>query len=252
MPDGFEVECYAKNIAERVAKRIYPDGFAPLTIKEDRVIKAYWSELQELNKWRTRKPSEVFVGSMADTFGPWVPDEYVGMILDMARLTKQNLYFFLTKNPVRYLEWEGKLGPNMLMGASMPPSSMNGQSLDEKAQRRMLEKSLNILASLKARTWMSFEPLSWDVAAFLKTLDVDLVRAALDWAVIGAASNGTHYYQPEEDWLFDLTRYLQDLGVPIFLKGNIQYVRRVGWFEEKPPGLAPADHRHHLGAVTWV
>ena len=51
----------------------------------------------------------------------------------------------------------------------------------------------------------------------------------LDWAVIGAASNGRTKYSPDEGHLRALVEVLDDQGVPIFFKGNM---KSSGWARE--------------------
>ena len=70
----------------------------------------------------------------------------------------------------------------------MPPSIMFNQRLRLPQQQAMFSKALSALKVLQQRgvkTWVSFEPLSYDVAVDLATAGVPL-----DWAVIGAASSG--------------------------------------------------------------
>jgi protein gp37 len=49
------------------------------------------------------KPQTVFVGSMGDLFGDWVPDEWVEAVFVACAKAPQHTYVFLTKNPKRYL-----------------------------------------------------------------------------------------------------------------------------------------------------
>ena len=68
----------------------YPWGFSP-TFHRYR--------LEELKQFHH---SNVFVGSMSDIFGDWVPDEWITAVFDACRNNPQNNYLFLTKNPSRY------------------------------------------------------------------------------------------------------------------------------------------------------
>lgn len=49
-------------------------------------------------------PSNIFVCSMADLFGKWVPTDWIMQVLDACLAAPQHNYLFLTKNPERYLE----------------------------------------------------------------------------------------------------------------------------------------------------
>jgi len=72
--------------------------------------------------------------------------------------------------------------------------------------------------------WMSIEPLSFDIAPLLKD-------ACLQWAVIGAATNGRKTYQPEPEWVENLLDTLDAQGTKVFFKGNLEWGE---WREEFP------------------
>src|SRR5260370_26415104 len=72
-PDGTLVICYAENIANRVAQKAYPHGFAY----------HYALKRKELRAWKKLlPPSKIFVGSMSDIFGDWVTEEEIHTVLD--------------------------------------------------------------------------------------------------------------------------------------------------------------------------
>ena len=66
----------------------YPKNFAPtlhkytLTYPEKRLT-----------------PAIIFVGSMADLFGRWVPDDWIEQVFDACCRSPRHTYLFLTKNP---------------------------------------------------------------------------------------------------------------------------------------------------------
>ena len=53
---------------------------------------------------RQAEPQTIFVCSMADLFGRWVPTSWIAEVLDACRRAPQHRYLFLTKNPARYLQ----------------------------------------------------------------------------------------------------------------------------------------------------
>ena len=108
--------CYARRIAERFGthkkyerpydpvldvpiRRVrtkpepYPYGFQPTFHKY---------RLDEPARWT--KPRNIFVCSMADLFGDWVPDEWIDDVIKATQRALQHRYLFLTKNPERYGE----------------------------------------------------------------------------------------------------------------------------------------------------
>jgi protein gp37 len=82
---------------------------------------------------------------------------------------------------------------------------------------------------------MSFEPLSWDVSDVVKTYP-----DSLRWAVIGAASNGRTYYQPDPEHVTRLLEILNYFQVPVFFKGNLKgNPAAEPWREEFPQVESP-------------
>lgn len=51
-----------------------------------------------------KKPQTIFVCSMSDLFGRWVPDEWIEAVFEACEKAPQHRYLFLTKNPARYEE----------------------------------------------------------------------------------------------------------------------------------------------------
>src|SRR5215470_163676 len=82
----------------------------------------------------------------------------------------------------------------------------------------MFHKMLQILADVPVPVrWISFEPLSWDCADI-----VAQYPGVLQWAVIGAASDGQQHYPPDAATLQHLLDVLDAQGVPVFYKGNLR------------------------------
>lgn len=207
MLDGNWTQCYAKTVAEGTAQKAFPQGFSahywrPHLLKEPRKIK---------------ETVGIFLDSMSDLMGANVPAEQIEQVIDVCRRCYWHRFFVLTKNAPRLLKFEWP--SNCLVGVSMPPTKMHGQVLTFGQQVAYTAKALKVLAELRGRdvtTWMSFEPLSWDVAPLV----VD-APGALTWAVIGAASRGRVLYQPEPAHVQALLDELDRQGVPVFFKGNL-------------------------------
>lgn len=215
MPDGTIAICYAEEIANGLARKVYPDGFAALRFDE--------KELAAIK--RRKDPSGIFFDSMSDVLGKGVPDEWIQKIVETLRECPQHIFQLLTKNAPRL--WKFYWPKNVWLGASMPPDFMFGKRLHRNQQQKMLKRTLRELSVMPHDriTWMSFEPLSWDVS--------ELVAAnpkALDWAVIGAASKGRVKYQPKRAWVENLLSVLDAQGVPVYMKSNLDWQpRRIGF-----------------------
>jgi protein gp37 len=205
MPDGTVAECYAETVAERVAQHAYPDGFEH----------HYWNPqvLDEPLKMKT--PSKIFLDSMSDLMGHWVPKNEILRVLEICAQAEWHQFQLLTKNAPRLLEFE--FPRNVWVGTSAPPSYMFGKQLSDIQQQRMVEKQLNVLHDTKASVkWMSIEPLSFDIAPLLKD-------SKLQWAVIGAATNGSRTYQPKRVWVENLLQLLDEQDTKVFFKGNLEW-----------------------------
>lgn len=220
MPDGTTAICYAELVAERVAGQHYPQGFAA----------HYWHPERLREPLKVKESSRIFLDSMADLFGRWVPSEQIQAVLDVVSEAEQHTFLALTKNAPRLLQIRD-FPPNLHIGVSSPPDQMFGHALTNEQQQKMLRRSLSILAQIGGRVrWMSFEPLSWNVSSIVAEY-----ADALDWAVIGAASNGPRTYQPEPAHVRALLEVLDGRGIPVFFKGNLKgNAAAVPWREEYP------------------
>lgn len=78
----------AKPYEKNGRKQPYPMGFLP-TMHRYR--------LEEPQHWK--QPRNIFVCSMADLFGEWVPDEWIKAVFDACLAAPQHRYLFLTKIP---------------------------------------------------------------------------------------------------------------------------------------------------------
>ena len=182
--------CYASSIAIRFAgSKAYPAGFAP-TFHED--------ELSRPSKWK--KGRRIFVCSMADLFGNWVPDEWIGRVIDACKAAPQHTYFFLTKNPGRYEELKLKgIIPDL-------PNFWYGSSVTKKNDRFVYFERFG-------NWYLSIEPLLEDLGSFCSP-----VLPA--WVVIGAETGvRTDKVTPRKEWIDNITAQLP--GVPVYMKPSL-------------------------------
>lgn len=216
MPDGTVAECYAETVAERVAQKAYPNGFEH----------HYWNPELLTEPLKLKTPSKIFLDSMSDLMGHWVPAKQVEDVLNVCREADQHIFQLLTKNAPRLQEFE--FPPNVWVGVSAPPSIMFGKPLSMTQQKRMVERTLKALRSVNVPVrWMSLEPLSFDIAPLL-------ADSGLQWAVIGAATNGRLTYQPEPEWVANVLEVLDAQDTKVFFKGNLEWSP---WREEFPDDL---------------
>jgi len=98
--------CWARKLVQKRLSRLekYKNGFKPTF------------HSRELD--RHFKPGiTVFVVSMGDLFGSWVPQEWIESVLDIIRKNPQTTFLLLTKNPSRYHEFD--IPDNCLLGTTI-------------------------------------------------------------------------------------------------------------------------------------
>jgi protein gp37 len=109
----------------------------------------------------------VFVCSMADLYGKWVPDEWVERVHASCIANPQWDYLMLTKFPRRYV------------GLELPRTAWLGTSIDEQKRVRLAEEAFCQIRGVRVK-WLSLEPL----LAPLQFNDLSM----FDWVVIGSQS----------------------------------------------------------------
>jgi len=206
--------CYAREIANNPRfANAYPLGFEPLFHPERLTAPTN----THLPKTETLTSHNVFVCSMADLFGKWVPDEWINQVLDTCRTNPQWRYLFLTKFPSRY------------KGLTFPPKAWVGTSVD--TQRRV-DIAMHSMANVEAEVkWLSLEPL-------LEPLHFDSL-AMFDWIVIGAQTStaAEKAKAPNFEWVADLVAQARRDGVAVHLKPNLNNSPGMTLPNEYPPTI---------------
>lgn len=149
-----------------------------------------------------RKASTIFVCSMADLFGDWVPDEWIAEVFDACWNAPHHRYIFLTKNPARYmaLAEAGKLPEykNFWYGSTVTtPDTL-------------------FWWSEYHNTFVSIEPM---LERFPVT---ESPVKKVGWVILGAMTGpGSKQHQPEREWVELLAQDAQSAGVPVFMKDSL-------------------------------
>jgi protein gp37 len=190
--------CYAKGIAERFPQT-FPTGFEPM-FRPERLGEPA----------ADRRPRKIFVSSMGDLFGAWVPDEWITAVLDAARASPRHTFQFLTKAPDRYASFD------------LPPNGWYGATVDDAAAVGRLDA----LRELDAITFVSFEPL-------LGAIDPDL--SGIDWVIVGALSRAGRVpaMLPDREWVDRIVARAREAGAAVFLKDSLDEFG-IGTIQEYP------------------
>jgi protein gp37 len=207
MPDGSMTECYAKTVAEGIAATVYKQGFEH----------HYWREQALGEPLRLKEPAGIFVGSMADLFGHWVPEDQLQQVLAVMCQAEWHIFQTLSKYPIRQKTYS--FPANVWVGVSLPA----GHRMSATGASRALDVYLHHMTEIQARTrFMSIEPLWFDVTPIYERWLNQHGRLPFEWVIIGAASKGKIIYQPEPEWVKRLLDLFDDQQIPVFFKGNLR------------------------------
>lgn len=205
--------CYARAIAARFPDG-FPAGFTPLFHHERLDAPANTSiPARGLDDPAYRR---VFVCSMADLYGRWVPDEWIEQVHASMLASPQWEYLLLTKFPARYV------------GLNLPPNAWVGTSVDEQKRVRIAEDAFRKIDGVKVK-WLSLEPLKEP----LEFTDLSM----FDWVVIGAQTatrqpdGPVEAFAPPFEWVARIVTQALDAGCRVHMKPNL--------FGN--PGMVPLD-----------
>jgi len=205
---------YRKGKSGKVAVAPYPFGFEPTFHR------------YHLDEYANKKGRTIFVGSMADLFGEWVPDEWIQEVFAACERAPWHRYLFLTKNPKRYRDLINRgLLPkreNMWYGATHTGEYLNTP---------MVHPVWNMLGY---KTFLSIEPLVNDNLPNFALYD----EGWLDWTIVGAET-GNHKSKlvPERKWIEDIVNVCRDYKIPVFMKKNLAKVWGEELIQEYPEGI---------------
>lgn len=237
--------CYARRIAERFGSRMQPifrdfpilrepvrctdtyeymremgisDGkIQPYPFDFTPTFHVY--RLDEPAKWK--KPRNIFVCSMADLFGNWVPDAWILAVIKACREAPQHRYLFLTKNPERYepLYARGIIGKedrNLWFGTTIPRFG-DGE----------------IYSSEKVNTFISCEPMlaPWPDGK------PNLMQKQYfpPWVILGAETGKRKgKVVPERSWVEHAVETCRAFGAKVFMKESLRELMGADFVQEFP------------------
>lgn len=241
--------CYARNIAERFGTLFKGDilpedeglSFLP-DIPEtfcvlDEPIRDEYGKIEpypanfyptfhryHLNDYIGKKGRNIFVCSMADLFGKWVPDSWIEEVFKACEKAPQHNYLFLTKNPQRYVDlgYSGKLPEkdNMWYGSTVTTPGTGAYW------------------GRDTNTFWSIEPILEPFGSMGTTYN-----EAPKWIIIGAETGQRkNKVIPERKWIEDILNECRKADIPVFMKSSLAEIWEEPLIQEFPKVLLRTNY----------
>lgn len=213
--------CYARKIATRfggnalgvnhvlnepfVAKgkaQPYPFGFIPTFHR------------YRLNEYISKQGRNIFVCSMADLFGDWVPDSWIEEVFRACEKAPQHNYMFLTKNNIRY--------------ASLNRDCKLPQKGNIWYGFTITNNSYRIWKNDKFNIFVSIEPI-------LEHMKIPIL---VNWIIVGAETgHRKNKVIPERKWIEKIVEDCRKYNIPLFMKSSLAEIWGEPLIQEFPEGL---------------
>jgi protein gp37 len=153
-----------------------------------------------------KKPQVIFVCSMADLFGDWVPVEWIEQVIGSCVAAPQHTYIFLTKNPDRMKEFfrDKRVQKNFWLGTSCGENKMSWERVFTIMEIDIWGWNTLVSAEpLKTSNLFAYETGEW-----------------FDWMIIGMQTNPL---VPCDPWVIANTiEPMVEVGIPVFMKDSVK------------------------------
>ena len=217
----------------------YPFGFAPTLHKYLLHVPLKW-----------KKQRTIFVCSMADLMGEWVPNPWKQDGIAACKAAPQHRYMFLTKNPYGYDIWPTKDRPvvhrfdqdNFWLGCSM--TGLEDLSRYDGHYGRYLYAMGGNMIPGKAHRFVSVEPILTDVMELpgyrsgysaLQEEIASRYSGCIEWVIIGAETgNRKGKVAPDRKWIEKIVNCCDKAGKPVFMKESLRSMMGSDFRQEFP------------------
>ena len=204
--DGIMYDLY-KPVIENQRVQPYPAGFSP-TFHRYRLT----------GPLMMNKPSRIFVCSMADLFGEWVPASWIEEVFKACEAAPQHTYLFLTKNYLKASKY--KYRDNWWIG----------KTITNNDNSRLFEGDPWSVDRIdRANQFLSIEPIQGDIS------DLKYYLYSFRWVIIGAETGqNKSKIIPKREWIEDIVNQCKAAGVPVFLKNSLKALMGDNFIQEWP------------------
>ena len=206
--------------------------------------------LDEPKHWK--KPRNIFVCSMADLMGDWVPQDWKQDVIKACEEAPQHRYLFLTKNPYGYnvwpskdrkLEYEFMRQENFWLGCSLTGAE-DLSRYDGHYGRYLYAMRGNMIPG-KVHRFISIEPILTDVmelpgysgdgSALGEAIADTKYAGHIEWIIIGAETgNRKGKVVPEKAWIDKIVTACRKAGKPLFMKESLREMMGADFVQEFP------------------
>lgn len=187
----------------------YPYGFTPTFHR------------YRLNDYIGKKGRNIFVCSMADLFGKWVPDEWIKEVFSACEKAPQHNYLFLTKNPWRYMQLA-----NSEVGLPAYKNMWFGSSVTNPKMPFYWARGIN--------AFLSIEPILEPFGGMENIAEDEIPN----WIIVGAETGRRKdKVVPERKWIEDIADECKRNGIPLFMKSSLADIWGEPLIQEFPEGL---------------
>lgn len=171
---------------------------------------------------KMKKPQRIFVGSMTDLFGEWVPDAWIEAVFEACKAAPWHTYLFLTKNPKRYC---ALANAEKLPRAREFPHFWYGSTVTKEGATFFGE-------SITFNTFLSVEPLMGPLNAGLGSF------GGVRWIIVGAMTGrGKEDHQPKREWVENIVEAAYLTRAAVFMKDNLSEVWGPDLIQDHPKGM---------------
>jgi protein gp37 len=183
---------------------------------------------------RKTKPSKIFVVSMGDLFGDWVPDKWIEEVFAACKKAPQHTYLFLTKNPSRYWQLHDK---------GILPDKNNywyGTTLTHGKDEHRVANNLPAYTGLPKptfrNTFVSAEPILDNIEGIHPMGGFfTYYPHTIKWAILGAETgNRKDKVIPERKWIENIVLACRKANVPVFMKDSLKDLMGDDFMQEWP------------------
>ena len=174
-------------------------------------------DMGDLEETRIGKGKTIFVGSMADMWGPWVPKAWIEEVLTVCRVYADNAYVFQSKNPKRFREFKFPHPVRTLLGTTI---ETDRYPKDFKTKAPSIPERVGAMMELyPMRRFITIEPImDFDLSNLLRIVEM----ISPEFITIGADSKGHGLKEPEPEKVLKLLDGLNKMKVEIRQKSNLE------------------------------